>query len=359
MNSAPPNVSVLAGAGLSIDAGLPGSVELADRFRAAVAQDGALTEQVPNSHLCALFRFLDGGIRFQRGILNQDPSRSVNIEEIAVAALRLRQRLANPIAPYVSGWHNRLLELEALHPSMLDVFEDSIYDKIGEWLATPGSSQIAYLSRFADFAQSGYKLNIFTLNYDLLIESALSKFNIAFVNGMDLNRAEWNPVLFRDGSPIRLFKLHGSLDWVDHEMYGICSVQFPRHFEADEFEGAQRPLIIFGTDQKLTAREPFLSLLYHFSTEIRDSDVIVIIGYGFGDTHLNDILVQRLKEKIRLKVVLVHPRPENVLSNIPDLQDSLRVRTVKQGAKVALNDGLVLAAVEEALKEANEESPFK
>jgi hypothetical protein len=357
MSTEKPRIAFLAGAGLSMSADLPGAIAIVEKLKAALSEKKPLIDDLPNELLTEVLRFLSGGIRFQRGVNNQDPDSHLNIEEIANAALRLKNRKSNPLAAYVSGWHTRLTELESKTPMLLDLFIAAIYEQLSLWLATPVPSKIDYLSRLCEFA-AAYKVSFFTLNYDLLVEAALSSRNASFINGMESKRAEWSPELFVEDSSIRLFKLHGSLDWVDHELFGVCSTEYPRHERAEEFEGDQTPLIIFGTDQKLTSKEPFLSLLYHFSLEMKRSDVVVVIGYSFGDAHLNDILLQRLKENLRLKVLIVHPNgPESVVK-IAELSGNPRVHFVLEKAKEAFNDGLIFRKVKFLLAETSAENPF-
>src|SRR6266700_7223119 len=113
MSTRKPRISFLAGAGLSMSAELPSATGIADKFKEALSGTAPLVKDVSNGLLSEVLRFLNGGIRFQRGVTNQDPDPQLNIEEIANAALRLKGRLANPITAYVSGWHTRLIELEA------------------------------------------------------------------------------------------------------------------------------------------------------------------------------------------------------------------------------------------------------
>ena len=354
------SISFLVGAGLSMDANLPGSVGLAQRLEKAFQADQPVSSTASNDILLKLFRFLDGGIRFQRGIVGSNPSHPINIEELAVAALRLRLRANNPIAPYVSGWHNRLVELEATHPELLLVFEDILYERLAFFLSVSQATGYAYLSRFTDFVDAGFEVNIFTINYDLLVEAALTSRNVQFINGMG-GTGEWQSAAFfqTDGpSTPRLFKLHGSLDWVDHEQYGICSLEYPRHREAELFERAQRPLIIFGTDQKLTAREPYLSLFYAFSTTLLRSDIVIVIGYSFGDQHLNEILVQRFKDNRRQRMLVVGPNADSELAAMPKLYRHPRVVSLPCSAKQALGDCLALQHLQRILAEIQEEPPF-
>ena len=85
-------ILVLAGAGLVREAGLPTSVELAAKLREALLEAGKSSDQTTsvqaNAQAClAALRFLVGGIRFQRGILDRDPDDEINIEQVAIAAI--------------------------------------------------------------------------------------------------------------------------------------------------------------------------------------------------------------------------------------------------------------------------------
>src|SRR6266699_3754527 len=83
----PLGITFLVGAGLVKDAGLPLSVDLARKFNAYL-EEGA-TSDTGAKALLALNRFLNGGIRFQMGVLDRDPEQTINIEHLATAALRL------------------------------------------------------------------------------------------------------------------------------------------------------------------------------------------------------------------------------------------------------------------------------
>jgi hypothetical protein len=355
MSIARPKLTFLVGAGLVYDAGLPLSNDLTKRFREH------LTEQIDNNakgkhalHL-QVYRFLVGGIRYQQGVLNRDPDGPLNIEQLATAALRLRNRMDSPLAPYVSGWNQKLVELETLQDGLLSDFLEAIYSRLNSWLTVEDPTRIAYLARLSDFKAVSEHVDVFSLNYDLCIERALSEGSHDFYNGF--TEDGWTPAGFQ-ASSIRLFKLHGSLDWVDDEVHGICSVTVRRHRYADDFEGQKPPLLIFGTDAKLTGKEPFLTLLHSFSSRLHDSDVLVVIGYSFQDDYLNEIIEQRMNRNTRLKIIVVSPGATATIARVKFLAGSPRVKGINSGAKIALNDGLLLKACREVAATQKDESPF-
>lgn len=355
MSSQKPRITFLVGAGLVYDAGLPLSIDLTRKFREHLSEQVESNAKGNHGLHLQVYRFLVGGIRYQQGVLNRDPDGPVNIEQLATAALRLKSRLDSPLAPYVSGWNQKLVELEAMQDGLLADFLEAIYSRLNSWLTVDDPAKIAYLARLNDFKDIAESVDVFSLNYDLCVEMAFTESSHLFVNGFTENG--WTPSAFQS-SEIRLFKMHGSLDWVEDEVHGICSVSMPRHTYADDFEGQKPPLLIFGTDAKLTGKEPFLTLLYSFSSRLQDSDVLVVVGYSFQDEYLNDIIEQRMNRNTRLNIIVVSPKATEAMRGVKFLTGSPRVKTINVGAKEALNDGHLLKCCRAVTAKQKDESPF-
>lgn len=217
------------------------------------------------------------------------------------------------------------------------------------------AAKIAYLARLNDFKAIAESVDVFSLNYDLCIERAFTENGYTIVNGFTENG--WTPSEF-NSSDMRLFKLHGSLDWVEDEVHGICSVSMPRHTYADDFEGQKPPLLIFGTDAKVTGKEPFLTLLHSFSSRLHDSDVLIVVGYSFQDDYLNEIIEQRMNRNTRLKIIVVSREANDRVRRVNFLNGSPRIETINARAKDALNDGRLLKAYREITDKQKDESPF-
>ena len=360
-------IALLAGAGLSADADLPMSIQLAANLRSALtgmAQNpGGTTEAVIKRETAkrwlSLFNFLNGGVHFQEGVIGRDPDAPVNIEQIAIAAEELIARTTNPLAPYAAGWHRRIDELEAEDRNILRSFVEFTYSRLREELTLRDSQKASYMERLKDLCEDKRGLDVFTLNYDLCIETALKAGEIRFANGFS-KEGRWSPATFADRTRIKIFKLHGSLDWIDDQVYGLCSLQFPKHEIAETIETEQtRPNLIFGTAHKLSAREPFLTLAYHFAQRVLKTDILAIVGYSFGDEHVNQIIEQGLKKNGRLRIIVVSPRAQDSISKEKFLDRNPRVFPVDVGAKTAFNDCLLRDQIRRCLKDAAEEAPFQ
>ena len=235
-------------------------------------------------------------------------------------------------------------------------FEDFIYSKLTTWLTFKDEASIAYMARLADVLDLDVAVDIFSLNYDLCIETALQSMKTRVTNGF--SDCGWNPELFEEDVDVRLFKLHGSLDWVEDQSYGVCALQFPRHKDAEDIIGTHKPLLIFGTNHKLSARQPFLNLAYHLSQTVSRTRVLVVIGYSFGDDYVNEIIEQGFRNNSYLRVIVVAPDASEVIQTQLLLRGSPKVRAVDKCAKDALNDGDLLRSIRAFLEESSEDEVF-
>lgn len=105
------NTTVLLGAGASVEAGIPTTLEMtqriADGFR-AVSPAGTET---------AIISFVLGGLLFQKGIRGEDPYSGVDVEELFAAVQLLGQRETLPAAAFVGSWHSMVDQLDRLRGS--------------------------------------------------------------------------------------------------------------------------------------------------------------------------------------------------------------------------------------------------
>ena len=176
---------------------------------------------------------------------------------------------------------------------------------------------VNFLLSFASRTGNRERLNIFTTNYDRLIEIGAE---LAGVHLMDrfigtmmpvfrssrLNLdIHYNPPGIR-GEPrylegvARLTKLHGSVDWVQNNNE-IRRMGLP--FGADDItpyltapglNGADAlKLMIYPNSAKdrETAEYPYVELFRDFAAAIcRPNSTLVTYGYGFGDEHINRVI---------------------------------------------------------------------
>lgn len=167
------------------------------------------------------------------------------------------------------------------------------------------------------------KVSIFTTNYDLFNEYALENNNIIYCTGIqntilkkfdinqfkyrvvdDTNRykEKWQPV----SKEANLYKIHGSINWKSNEEGELQQVDF--NDEDDQ-------VVIYPTmlKHKETAQAPYSELFREFSNCLQKKDTtLIIIGYGFPDEHINNIIAQNLKNQDFNLIIFGDVEEENV-----------------------------------------------
>lgn len=171
------------------------------------------------------------------------------------------------------------------------------------------------------------RVNIFTLNYDTLVEQASDAEGVVLLDGfVGTQRRIFRPESYeqdlyfpaettegrvhRFDRVLHLYKLHGSITWTANEPtiddpYGVQSATF-------DPDGMQ-PLLIYPTPAKYgeTLGSPYSELFRRFATTLaRPQSVLFVIGYGFGDEHVNAIIRQALAVP-SFTLVIVDPAPKN------------------------------------------------
>ena len=162
-------------------------------------------------------------------------------------------------------------------------------------------------------ARADYRLpvELFTVNYDLLLETALERLGVPYFDGFvgNLNAqfrtelveslpgtdSDFVPSLF-----VRLWKLHGSVNWMRaKEGHQIVRIGQPVP------EGL--PAAIYPSDAKYeeSRRMPFIVLQDRLRRALHTSETLVLIaGYSFGDDHLNEMIFDAAIRRERSEFVV-------------------------------------------------------
>jgi len=165
---------------------------------------------------------------------------------------------------------------------------------------------------------------IFTTNYDLLMEQALEDRRIPFFDGFvgcrspffDLRAIEDEELPPRW---IRLWKLHGSINW-KYVTDGLVCRNFPISTSA---EG----VLIHPSELKYdqSRRMPYLAMLDRLRHFLKQSSAfLVTVGYSFADQHVNELLIQGLRANptaacfgLLYKTLAEEKAAHNLSKNVP------------------------------------------
>lgn len=97
-----------------------------------------------------------------------------------------------------------------------------------------------------------------------------------------------------------LYKLHGSINWKRNSATkDLFAVEQIESVDANKME------VIFGREFKLEAADPYLFYAYRFRALSLETRLIVSLGYGFGDSHINKMLTQSLRNDPERRLLVI------------------------------------------------------
>jgi hypothetical protein len=355
-----PAVTILLGAGASKDAGLKLSAELTDELQTNVVKN-------KDEDLRRALGLILGAIAFRRSIEGLNVGEKTDIEIVFRIAQQLATRNTHPLASFVASWHSTL---EQIAPSGNGIAFQRLMSRAREILVDAlrepdDPSLLRYLANLSRLVVPSQPVNnypqVFTLNYDRCLERGLTYERIGFTTGFRDGRWEQSEFARRDC--VRIYKLHGSFGWIRHPETTILydRDQALTRADIDIASYDTEDELVFGTDNKLRAVQPFLWMAYRFSEAVAECRYIVVVGYGFGDSYINQILSQGMAGDPSKRLIAVGPGlTEGLLEKAEGLQYlPERFRLIPETARTALLDkDSVLRMIREFDSEMRTESPF-
>ena len=289
-------IILLLGAGASVEVGIPDSSKMIDEIEGLIASNPAW------SNYQELYRYVRSSIFFAdglEGIIDDDVP--FNIERLVNVLDELQKKERHTLYPFVGAWNPKLQEVAGEGFSHVRGFRDAIVQILrNEWVALRETEAAVYYRGLLRFQKEyEHPLRVFSLNYDLCVEQVCGNDYVQ----RGFNERTWDWRMFDESSqdylPLLLYKLHGSLDWY----FKDGQVQYsdsPSAIRDNEIA------LIFGTSYKLTYLDPFLFFMYELRRWTLDAArIIVCIGYGFSDEHINGILGQALRQNCERKLIAV------------------------------------------------------
>jgi len=137
-------------------------------------------------------------------------------------------------------------------------------------------------------------VEIFTTNYDLLMEQALEELRVPYFDGFTGSRLTFfdSYSMEEDQLPkrwARLWKLHGSINW--RQKGDIVS-------RGEKIDAGEYRYVIHPSHLKYdeSRRMPYLAMMDRLRSFLKKpSAVLIVNGYSFNDNHLNEILADGLR----------------------------------------------------------------
>ena len=203
-------------------------------------------------------------------------------------------------------------ELEGLTQKAARRLDRAVCQAIVDELSidTANFEAASHFAAWAARADYHWPLEVFTVNYDLVIETAFERLRLPYFDGFVGNLEGRFRTDLVEGTPddpdrwlsrsfVRLWKLHGSVNWawdVAHETE-IVRLGLPVSSSA---------AAIYPSDAKYdeSRRVPFLVLQDRFRRALDQPETLTLVtGYSFGDEHLNELLFDAAERRPRSEIV--------------------------------------------------------
>lgn len=188
-------------------------------------------------------------------------------------------------------------QIRGFNEAELIEMENAICKKIADKLKVrlpDNKTPYHKLAKWINNIERETPIEIFTTNYDLLLEEAFESLGIPYFDGFVGSRKPFFDLRAIEDNLIpkhwtRLWKIHGSINWYlkeEKNVYRSTSLTecdsyiiHPSHLKYDQ-----------------SRKMPYLALIDRLNKFLRqNSAVLIMSGYSFNDEHLNDTILSALK----------------------------------------------------------------
>jgi hypothetical protein len=185
--------------------------------------------------------------------------------------------------------------------------KESPYHKLAKWISIDREKPI----------------EVFTTNYDLLLEQAFEDLSVPYFDGFVGSRQSFFDLRAVEDNLIpkhwtRLWKIHGSINWFQKENKEVF-----RSSRTSEIDASH---LIYPSHLKYeqSRKMPYLALIDQLNHFLRiPNSLLIFSGYSFNDEHLNDTILSALKANPNSMVIammfntLTYTVEENLIERYP------------------------------------------
>ncbi|MFP4554571.1 MAG: SIR2 family NAD-dependent protein deacylase [Actinomycetota bacterium] len=196
----------------------------------------------------------------------------------------------------------------------LVTIEETVRSTIAQF-ATPADERIPNdlphhaLGRWIGRIARQYAVEIYTTNYDTLIERGLEDERVSLFDGFVGSRQPYfssSSLISDEAAPARgwarLWKIHGSVNWTR---------QSQRDGSARIIRGPESPTgeMILPSFHKYdeSRKQPYVAMLDRLNRFLtkREDAVLFTLGYSFGDEHVNEVIFEALDTQPRVHLIAI------------------------------------------------------
>lgn len=284
------DITFLLGAGASIPCGIPGMTQLSEEFKVLIRGHSRLNDIV--------------------GVIERSDDRNELGIELLLEKIHLLALLSQ------DGNSRMIQEIFKLREEEYDLFDlsEQLRRKIVSFLIErclefdEDKAQELYKNFFNlrhEF-DSG-KMNIFSLNYDLCVETICRTCEIDCSTGFGDGSSRWTGNF---GKSINLYKLHGSVTWKGRDTE-VVETLFPSRNPTLIGKKNYEPIVLYPMIAKHKPYVyPFTDLIRIFEDSLSYAKVCAIIGYSLSDSHIEQILQKAMRKNSTLEIWLLSPHAD-------------------------------------------------
>jgi hypothetical protein len=280
------------GAGTSMSMGIPGITELTEQAIASLSDD----EKIKIEKIITCMKSFSPGF-------------SITIEDILNHIRLVRQITRDSDSKGFEGING--IDAKNLDKNICSKIYDIITKKEHDADRHPMVSFASWLNWFP----RDYNKEIFTLNYDLILEKSFEELQIPYFDGFiganepfflaesieSKDKLNLPPL-----SWIRLWKLHGSFGWIWQKVGDDDAYRIVRVGALGGERDASKELVIYPSRDKyeLSRKQPFTAYFDKLRNYLQEGELLFVInGYSFSDEHINEVLFSSLRQNNRLHII--------------------------------------------------------
>ena len=295
------NIGFLFGAGTSCALGIPNIAQLTEDIEKSLTGD-----------------FLKCFNIVKKDLQSVSSHKTISIEDILNQIRRIRDITSERDDKNyldVCGGDARKLDIEICN---------SIYEIINKKELSASLHNTKKFFAWLDLQNRDYSKEVFTTNYDLIIEKSLEETKIPYFDGFV---GSYEPFFWQDSIDrfveknditknwIRLWKIHGSLSWFWKKNNSTGAYSIVRSGKIGDLRKDNNELVIYPSKEKYDSsrKQPFIAYFDRFKNYLISGELFFIFtGYSFSDQHINDLIFNCLRINNRLFAVVFFFKDEEV-----------------------------------------------
>lgn len=286
------NIGFFFGAGTSCALGIPDIASLTRDVEANLNEKSQRTFRIVKEDLASMIK-----------------DRNVNIEDILNQLRSIRE--------LTKGSESKTY-LGVCGKDAMAVDEDickAIYKIITEKELTASFATTKRFFAWYNILNRDYSKEIFTTNYDLVIEKSLEASEIPYFDGFV---GSFEPFFWQESVDhnaklgdltknwIRVWKIHGSLSWFWRYSDTSKSYRIIRIGNIGKVSDIKNELVIYPSKDKYDSsrKQPFIAYFDRMRSYLLGGELLFAIsGYSFSDQHINEIIFNCMRQNNRLFII--------------------------------------------------------